>query len=57
MPLHCEKDSYGTYFQFGNKKKYYFDPRSRVSEEEAYQAARRQGQAINVSKNERINKK
>ena len=50
MPVHQRKDKNGPYFIWGNHgKKYYFDPKSDRSKENARQKAAIQGRAIKAS--------
>lgn len=49
MPIHQGKDSKGPYYQWGNQKKYYYTPGSKVSRERARQKAVKQAQAIYAS--------
>lgn len=46
MPIHKSNDLEGPYYQWGNQKKYYFDPKKILSEMKAYEKAVRQAQAI-----------
>ena len=50
MPVHQRKDKSGPYFQWGDHgKKYYYDPKSDRSKENARQRAAKQGRAIKAS--------
>lgn len=46
MPIHTGKDKNGYYFQWGNQKKYYFNPYNGQSEKKAYENAIKQARAI-----------
>lgn len=54
IPTKCGKrDSKGSYCQFGSKgAKYYYDPNDSASKERARNKANKQGQAIQVNKND-----
>lgn len=49
MPIRRGKDKYGSYFRYGNQKKYYFD--NKVDMKLAYQKALKQTRAIKASEN------
>jgi len=50
MPIHCEKDSTGSYCQWGNHgKKYYYTSGNKSSRDVAMQKARKQAVAIYAS--------
>lgn len=46
MPIMRNRDSKGYYFQWGNQKKYYYNPNNIKSEKEAYKNAVKQARAI-----------
>lgn len=46
MPVHRGIDSIGSFYQYGNQKKYYYIPGDRRSRYKANRNAKRQGQAI-----------
>ena len=49
MPVHRGRDSNGPYYQWGNRKKYYYVAGNRTSREKAREKARRQAIAIYAS--------
>ncbi len=51
MPTHKGKDKKGTYYQWGNQKKYYYT--SKKSEQIAKSKADKQGEAIHISENKK----
>lgn len=50
MPIHQGTDSYGSFYQFGNQKKYYYIPNNLISMNIARKKAAAQGRAIEWSK-------
>ena len=46
MPIHRGKDSEGSYYQWGGRKKYYYTPGNVASRERARDKAVKQAQAI-----------
>ena len=58
MPVHSDYDEVlkKYFFQYGNQTRYYFDPRSKRSINDAYEKALRQQNAIESSKSKRINR-
>lgn len=49
MPIHRGIDDSGSYYQWGNEKKYYYIPGDIKSEARAYQKAHNQAKAIFAS--------
>lgn len=49
MPVHSGRDNKGTYYQWGNLKKYYYVPSDIRSKKIAYNYAIRQAHAIYAS--------
>lgn len=50
MPIKKGKDSNGPYYQYGNKKKYYYKPLSQRSQSIAKSKAIKQSNAIHARK-------
>lgn len=46
MPIRKGKDKNGFYYRWGNQKKYYYDPYSLYSENQAYSLSVQQARAI-----------
>lgn len=46
MPVHRGKDSTGSFYQWGHRKKYYYDSTSEISRKRAKAKAVRQAAAI-----------
>jgi hypothetical protein len=46
MPIHKGKDSNGYFYQWGHQKKYYYNPYSQHSQNQAYLRAVQQAKAI-----------
>ncbi len=49
MPVHRGKDSNGSFYQYGNQKKYYYKTRNQKLRNNAYLKAKRQEKAILLS--------
>lgn len=49
MPVRQGKDSHGSYYRWGSRKKYYYDPKSKRSRDLARQKATKQGIAVHAS--------
>lgn len=50
MPVQKGQDNYGYYYQWGNRKKYYYIPNNKDSEMNARYKAIQQGRAIIISR-------
>jgi len=48
MPIHKGTDTQGYFYQWGNQKKYYYNPLYITSEKKAYNLALRQARAIHA---------
>lgn len=46
MPIHQGKDKHGYYYQWGHQTKYYYNPKSKSSENKAYSRSVQQAKAI-----------
>lgn len=48
MPIRRGIDSNGSFYQYGHQHKYYYNPHSNISKDQAYNNAVRQAQAIHA---------
>ena len=49
MPIHRRSDIHGSFYQWGNQKKYYYATGSKRSRDIAYEKCRKQSVAILIS--------